>query len=97
MRQKGFAIIGIILCIFIAMLIATYFGFCYYETDKANQELKKQIDANDKMIRECETTYTTDKNIYWKGSSAFVNETNTPLKKILNINDLIILRSENYD
>lgn len=95
--EKGFTILYIILVVLIAMLTALYFGFCYYETDKANIELKECIDVKNKELKNCQAIYDDDKNIYWRGNSAYINQNNKPLKKILDINSLIIYRQNGYE
>ena len=83
----------------IILILILALGFAIVDlfvTYNANRFLKHRIDTVSRELREYQAIYTEDKNIYWKGSSAFINQTNKPLKKVLNINSLIEIREQGY-
>ena len=62
----------------------------------SNQFLKERIELKNEVIRKLKSEQPSDKKIYWRKNDAYINVSGKELRKVLNINELIRLRSEGY-
>ena len=86
-------LIGIMAYILIITVIALLFSYTIYQKNRNIDGLVNSLSERGRQLDELKQY--KDNLFYWRGSSAFILR-NGKMKKVLNINELIKLKANDY-